>query len=332
MRKFDKFLSCLAILVLLFSSCSKEDNVKDIEEPANKASLSFGALLNNIVANNATLKQAFENIPECSNDAPVFVEVVLSQNNLPVVGTMGDPVMINVNPNPSDYDKNGIDEYFTDESSNLELVPGTYSLEYFTVLNGGQEIIWISPYDNGDPESFAKFVDTSLPFDIDLAAGVKKYVDVDVLCFDDRMVNEYGYLFFDLETNEAFEFCFFANFCDGNGRHFPGRYSVDIWLGTDNTGTVLYSDEMNIVENEGEDPSAAPLCFALPNLPEYDDDEDYIYYEVTLEDWDEVYGDVENTVISGSLSRNDIEANFDGGDNVDYEHLRFGCSDNDIPM
>src|SRR5690606_35238671 len=72
---------------------------------------------------------------------------------------------------------------------------------------------------------------------------------------------------------------------------------------------------------------ARPICFALPDLAEYDDDEDYFYYEVTLRDWPGAYGDVAQTVISGTLSRNDIEANYDGDDNVDYEHLRFGCDD-----
>ena len=325
MKKFNH-LSFLIVFALLFTSCSKEDSVDVVNGPA-KSTLSFGTFLNDMTANKAAIKQAFENIPECSDDAPVYVEVVLSQNGSPVVGTIGDPLRVNVNSNPADYDEDGVEEYFTNESADLELDPGTYSLEYFTVLNANEEIIWVAPYDDGDAESFAGFVNSSLPLEIHLTAGAKKYVDVEVLCFDDRVVNEYGYQFFDLETNEAFEFCFFANLCDENGKHYPAHYSVDVWIGTDDTGKLLYSDKMNAVDNEGENPSAAPLCLALPDLPKYDNDEDYIYYEVTLMDWGGVYGDVEENVISGTLSRNDIEANFDGDNQVDYEHLRFGCDD-----
>ena len=326
MKKINYYLSFLAVFALLLTSCSKEDDVNLENDPA-KATLSFGTFLNDMTANKAAFKQAFENIPECSDDAPVYVEVVLSQNGSPVVGTIGDPVRVTVNPNPDDYDEDGVEEYFTNESADLELDPGIYSLEYFTVLNADEDIIWVAPYDDGTPESFGDFVDTALPFDIDLTAGGKKYVDVEVLCFDDRMVNEYGYLFFDLETNQAVEYCFFANFCDNNGNHYPAHYSINVWIGTDDTGRLLYSDKMNAVQSEGDSPSAAPLCFVLPDFPEHADDEDYIYYEVTLLDWEAVYGDVEESVISGTLSRNDIAANFDGDDQVDYEHLRFGCDD-----
>lgn len=325
MKNFKTYLSFLAVFTLLLTSCSKDDD--NLENDATKATLSFGTYLNDMASNRASLKQALEEIPACSDDAPAYVEVALSQNDSAVVGTIADPVRINVNPNPADNDSDGVQEYFTDESADLELDPGTYSLEYFTVLNADEEIIWIAPYETGDSESFAAFVETPLPLDINLSAGVKKYVDVEVLCFDDRMVNQYGYMFFDLETNEALDFCFFANYCVGNETHYPARYTVDVWLGTDDTGRHIYSNKENVVANDGENATADPLCLALPNLPRYEDDQEYLYYEVTLIDWEGVYGDVEEDVITGTLSRNDIEANFDGDDNVNYEHLRFGCED-----
>ena len=328
MKNFKIYLACLTVVGMLFTSCSKEDDSSIGDDPANKGTLSFGAYLNDLVENKAALKQAMTDIPACSDDVPAFVDVVLTQNDAAVVGTLAEPLRVSVNPNPQDYDDDGQAEYFTDESASLELEPGTYTLEYFTVLNSDGEVIWVAPIDDGSGTGFASFVDTPLPIDIALGAGVKKYVDVEVLCFDDRDVNEYGYLFFDIEQNEAFEFCFFANFCPPSGRHFVASISVDVWIGDDDSGTLLWSDRTNVTgTNDDGDLFARPVCIALPDLSEFDDDEDYIYYEVTLLDWAGAYGDVEQLVKSGNLSRNDIIANFDGDDNVDYEHLRFGCDD-----
>jgi len=229
---------------------------------------------------------------------------------------------------PGDYDDDGIDEYFTLESDELELPAGNYSLNGFTVYDDDDNLIWVAPTVEG---SLGAYVENALPTIITLSAGTKKYVDVEVLCYDKRMVNEYGYLFFELETNLALDFCFFANYCDENGRHFTAAYTVDIWYGVDDTGTILYNGvgpTPSQYEESGEY-YTDPVCFALPELPEgFDEDQPYIYFEATLSDWDGNYGDVDPLMISGTLSYNDIIANFDGEEQVDYRHLRFGCGDN----
>lgn len=320
MRNFKLFLSYLTVVGLLFTSCSK-DNDEIMSDPNSKTTVSFGAVLNDLVQNKSALKQQME-IPSCSDDSPAYVDVVLSGTSN--VGSATDPLRVSVNPNPADYDGDGVDEYFTDEHADLELEAGPYTLEWFVVRNADLDIIWVAPVSGGE---LANFVDNPLPMDFNLGDGVKKYVDVEVLCFDDREVNRYGYLFFDLHATEAFEFCFFANYCNDNGRHFPAAYALSVWLGNDATGTPIYSDETNFVGiNDEGDYYATPFCIALPDLAQYGDDEDYLYYEVTLID-SEAYGEVASQTITGSLSRNDIEANFNGADGVDYEHLRFGCDD-----
>jgi hypothetical protein len=244
------------------------------------------------------------------------VEIVLSMGGNDVVGSEGNPYRVNLVAG----------EIFTVEDEALELEPGDYSLDHFSVHNSDGDLIWISPR-SGSP--LASFVDNALPIAIDLRAGVKKYVDVPVLCFDDRDVNEYGYLFFELDTNIALTYCFFANYCDDEGRHYPARYSVSIWSGTSSAGVALYEGVINETGvHDNGDSFATPLCFALPDND--DMDEDYLYYEVTLLDWDENdggYGDIDPVMISGTLSKADIVANFNG-DDVEYNHLRF-CGDGD---
>lgn len=322
MKKFQLYLVILAAGSLLFTSCSKEENRGVFG--GEKATLSFGAVLNDLVNNNSTLKQQLD-FPVCSEDAPAYVDIVLSGTK--EVGSASDPLRLTINPIPGDYDEDGVDEYFSDEHADLELEPGPYTLEWFVVRNQALEVIWVAPMAGGN---MANFVDTALPFEFNLGAGVKKYVNVEVVCLDDRDVNEYGYLFFDLETTEAFKYCFFGNYCDENGRHYPASYSVDIWLGTDSTGEVLYTDVVNATgTNDDGDAFATPLCFALPNLTSFEDDEDYLYYEVTLLDWEGVYGEVDQYVISGTLNRNEIVSNHGGENVMEYEHIKFNCTETD---
>lgn len=309
MKNFRTYLSILAVFAFLFTSCTKDEGVTNNPEDS-KAMLSFGAMVEDL-ANRSTNKQSdVSDLPVCSDDIPAYVEIVLMQGGNEVVGSEAEPFQVDLVAG----------QLFTKEVPELELEPGTYSLEHFSVYNAEGDLIWLAPKGG----VLAEFVDSPLPLNISLGAGVKKYVDVSVLCFDDRNVNQYGYMFFELDINRAFEYCFFANFCTPEGRHFPARYSVDISI----DGTPLYTGVVNTtgVNNDG-DLFADPLCFALPDLSDYADDEEYIDYTVTLLDWTEEggYGDVEQMQISGSLSRAEIMANFDGANNVNYEHLRFGC-------
>jgi hypothetical protein len=315
MRNFKLYLSFVAVFAMLFTSCSKDE--AGINPDSDKATLSFGAIVSDLVNNRAATKQAVSDLPTCTDDTPSYVEIVLSMGDDDVVGSEGNPYRVDLVAG----------EIFTVEDPALELEPGNYSLDHFSVHNSDGEVIWLSPRSGS---ALAAYVDNALPIAIDLRAGVKKYVDVPVLCFDDRDVNEYGYLFFELDTNIALTYCFFANYCDDDGRHYPARYSVSIWSGTSTDGVVLYEGVVNEVGvHDNGDSYASPLCFALPDNDNMD--EDYLYYEVTLLDWAEAdggYGDVDTEVISGTLSKADIVANFDGDDDVEYHHLRF-CGDND---
>lgn len=306
MKKMKVYLTCLTILTLLFSSCSKEENKGDETE---MASLSFSAIVQDL-ANKSTNKQSVADIPLCSEDSPAYVEIILMQGDQEIVGSTGDPFRIDL----------VADQLFTQEVPELELPPGNYSLVYFSVHNASGDVIWLAPMEGS---IMSEFVDNSLPYDINLGAGVKKYVDVSVLCFDDRDVNQYGYGFFDFNETKTFEYCFFANYCNEDGRHFPARYSVDITI----DGEPVVTGAINVTgTNEAGDWYADPLCLHLPDLPGYEDDEAYLDYTVTLLDWEGVY-DAPEMTISGSLSREDVMENFDGEDRVDYQHLRFGCGD-----
>lgn len=308
MKNFRNYLACLTVFALIFTSCSKDETPSG--ESGEKASLSFGAIVNDLASKASNKQSDVADLPECSDDAAAYVEIVLLEGGTAVVGTMENPYRVDLVPG----------QIFTEEDAELELEPGTYTLDHFSVYNAAGDLLWLAPKGG----VLAEFVDNALPLTIPLGAGVKKYVDVSVLCYDDRDVNEYGYQFFELDASEWFEFCLFANYCPPNGRHYPARYSVDVSV----DGVPLYTDMENVVGvNEDGDNYAEALCFPLPNISDYADDFDYITYTVTLLDWEGVYDAVDGQTITHTLSREDIEANFDGANNVDYEHLRFGCDD-----
>ncbi|MGY5846860.1 hypothetical protein ACW6QP_05525 [Salegentibacter sp. HM20] len=322
MKNFKFYSLSIAIIAMLFTSCSKEDSLID-DVGGEKATLSLGAVLNDLVTNRAQLKQAIADIPECSDAAPAYVEVVLTgaQN----VGTNEDPVVVQVHPSPIQED--GQDVWFTQESADLELTPGSYQLQHFAVFSGGDDLIWLAPKAGSD---MAHFVDNPLPIDINLGAGVKKYVDVEVLCFDDRDVNLYGYLFFDIIGVKAIEFCIFGNYCPPSGRHYPAEFSVDVWVWNDGQrGDQLYDGVTNTVElNDDGDYAGSVACFQLPDRSGLDE----YYFEITLLDSD-AYGDVQNRIIRRGVITDDVVRSFFGeGKTLDYYHFREGCGEDGPPI
>ncbi|NJW51946.1 hypothetical protein [Salinimicrobium oceani] len=316
MKNFKTLMGTFVLFAFLFTSCSKEENV-----PANdteKATLSFGAIVNDLVnnSNKSSNKDHLGDFPVCSDAQPAYVMIALSQDGNDVVGSMEAPFRVDLVQG----------QIFTEETPELELEPGDYSLDHFMVYDAAGNVIWIAP--TGGP--MAEYVDNPLPMDISLGAGVKKYVDVSVLCFDDRDVNEYGYLFFDIDTNEAIEFCIFGNFCDETGRHYTAEYSVDVWTYSNGTaGEQLYNNVMNSVEMDANgDLASAPVCFALPDTEGMDE----YYFEITLLDG-EGYNASERIVRAGVITDEEVRMFFDGDDNLDYYHFRTGCdNDDNVPV
>lgn len=307
-------IACVAIMSLVFTSCSSDDVGSKNDLNPEKATVSFGALLNDLVNDRSASKQAVSAIPACSDEDVVYVEIILSNGDGNVVGSPGDPFRIDLVAG----------ELFTREVPELELVPGNYTLDYFVVYDGMDNATWVTPM-AGSP--LAGFVNSPLPIAIDLRAGVKKYVDVPVLCFDDRMVNEYGYLFFELVPGVAIQWCVFGNYCDETGRHYPAAFSMDIWsYENGQMGAQLYSNLTNTVElNDAGDYAGTPLCVALPDSEGLDQ----YYVEITLLNSD-AYGEITERVIrQGVITDEDVRNLFTGESSVDYFHFREGCTGED---
>ncbi|WP_051227789.1 PQQ-dependent sugar dehydrogenase [Gillisia sp. JM1] len=326
MKKLSKYLSLLICLATLFS-CSQDD-IKNNNSDQEKATLSFGSLLNDMAGNRSAIKEHLDDLPECTDGTPAYVEVALSQDGSWVVGSNTNPLRVELSPNAADFDGDGVDNFFTKYSPDLELVPGTYTLEYFSVFDATGTQLWIAPRSG----LFENMVGTALPMDIPLGAGVKKYVSVDVVCYDRRMVNEYGYLFFDITQNEVINFCIFGNFCDENGRHFPVHFSASAWIYTGDPQnprgrSISLNTENEIGVNSNGDAFAKPLCIALVDKSGTDE----YYVEITLLDSD-AYDAQPKLIRSGVITDTDVRSLYSADNNTEYFHFMEGnCDAEDTP-
>ena len=329
MKNFKFNVMILALFALIFTSCSKDENSGVEQQVSDEvAELYLGPVLNAEIRK--ALQKQETDLPECSDDAPAYAQISL------VYGDADTPVDVIV---PIIIDGNDLFTAY-DEALEIPVASGettvSVTLNDFLVWNddGGApgEVIWAAPKTGSD---FGGIVSQSLPFSWDLRAGSKTYTDVEVLCFDDREVNLYGYQFFDIIPVEIYEFCVFANYCNDAGRHFTANYTFDITYIGDDNNIPLYTGEMPMTGNTEDDDSgdwyADPLCLAIP-APIYGEgpDTDYIRVTATLANWDANYpapGAVDP--ISADLSWNEVQSFFVDDDNMDYWHIFFNCGDDD---
>ncbi len=318
MKNFQLKLIGFLFAAFLLSACSQEENnALEANQPEELVNLSLNISLMDLNRSQIT-KQENEEYPDCIVAAPYYVEICIMQDDVEVVGKMDEPFRIDLAP----------DQMFTQNVPEMELPAGSYTLEHCAVYAEDGTILCLAPRIDSP---MALFSDAPMPMAMTLLAGTKPFPDVPVFCFDNRDVNEFGYLFFDIEPTIVRNFCFFANYCSDSGRHYPARYSLDISI----DGTPLYSD---VISNTGQYDAdgyfADPVCVDLPIIFDYDEDEEYIDYTLTLLPWDDVYEEDEELVISGSLSRMDIEEHLVGDNNIEYEHIFFNCDngDEDIPL
>lgn len=323
MKNFKCHLMMIAVFGLLFSSCSKdEDKVAGENETAT---LTLGAALQDF--NKAMMSKQQTDVGACVDGDPAFAQITLEYGGTSetvIVPILGDAAS----------------GYFTAYHDDLEIpVPSgdthvTVTLTDFVVWadnnndDNPDTALWVAPkYDS----EYANFVTQALgdpedPYTWNLRAGSKTYVDVEVLCFNNRAANRYGYQFFDITPTNLMKFCLFGNFCPPSGRHYTASYTVDVWEYSDGVkGDQLYFDEpANVILENGEY-YADPLCFFLPDR----EGQDTYWFEITLRDTDE-YDGSDRIILQGPITDGEIREFYDG-DVMDYYHFQYGCEGSTPP-
>ncbi|UJH91366.1 hypothetical protein LZ575_00805 [Antarcticibacterium sp. 1MA-6-2] len=330
MKKLNIFVGIFAVLTVLLACSGDSENLQQTSSP-DKSILSFGAVLNDLASLKEALKQEIGEIPDCSEDVPAFLEVVISRNDIEVVGSMEKPFKIKINPNAVDSNGDGMVEYISQKAAEVELEPGNYTLEHFTVLNSLGEVIWIAPVVIEGNQFFASIMDRPLPYRFSLAPGLKKYLDIQVFCFNNRFV-------LNADPLEAMEFCIFGNYCNEDDRHADAMGIIaSIWKYSGNEeeprGTLLYENVKNGIvvtdyfEEGYSETTADPICVSLPGTAENDE----FYIEITLGSG-VGYTAEEKLIRKGIINEEDIKLLYDGADRLDYYHIREGnCNLADSP-
>jgi len=349
----------IAVIAMCFTSCSKEDNsAQDPEGPQaiEKANLSFDFALKEFEESRMQETKSHDSgdhaVPQCPDlelSTPTYVRAMIKNpDGISYVddgdASNGNAIDIGIIPAPTDSDSDGLLNWLTYEEDFLELDPGTYELLFFAVLDQNKQRMWLAPNsnDNYGPANFANFVDNPLPHDIVLDKNTKHYDEVEVLCYDEAMAREYGYLFFDFEMLPLTYVCFFGNECDETGRHTPSHFKIIVWehdteaqapdaffdIVMDRSKALVEETNHAVYEN-GVVKSAEPLCIPLPDRT----GEDSYYAEIWTVDEN---GDEEDLIRRGNFTDTMIKNGaFDDPETglKKYWHFREGpyCGEDSTP-
>ncbi|WP_324719241.1 hypothetical protein [Salinimicrobium sp. HB62] len=315
MKNFKISIAWLAVLALIFTSCSKEESgaVTDDQELIQ---VTFGSLMNDFNSQN---KQAEPG--ECSTADPAYVHVAITDSNGDYIGDDDGIDVPNVNFIPVNLKWNSaMNVWETEYTDALALEAGDYTLEYFVVFDADDNPIWVAPRLDG---AYGSNVGNPLPNDFTLDPGTKPYITVDVLCYVPRNEEAYGYLFFDINTYTITNnYCLFVNYCAGDGRDYPAYFSVDVWTEGYGQGLQIIDGATNSIDDSGDWPAASVLCMPLPELM----GDDTYYVTVTVMNHDDLdYTADEMDYMEFEISQADIDAQLNMTPR--YEHVRFECGE-----
>lgn len=336
MKKIIRF--SLGIILILFCvvSCTKEEVGKELEESHAVGKLSFGSVLSDLANRNHLNKQTSSDsydIPQCSNENPLFVRVAIkvkdeSGNWVWYKNSQEDKIEIQVNPNGTDLDNDGnLDAWFTQESADLELEEGEYSIEYFAVAtaagNDEADIIYMAPrIPDGDLDytqsiQYHNFVDNPLPIQVKIRPGVKYYQPVEVLCYEEHYAFAFGYLFFDFNTTNLIYICTSGNVCDEDQRHMPAQFKMKVWKDSNEADllVVAQNERKTFSDENGTHYYADALCFPLPEIEEY-------YAKIWI-----VEDETEILIREGSFNAEDLANIYQEEQQHYYYHFREACCD-----
>lgn len=307
MKNFKYLATYLVVCTMIFTSCSKEDATSQIDEQQQLVELDFSTQLTVFNENKSTKEHE---APECQGDdlVPTSVEVWIAED---VLGTNNTKYTI-----PLVTDSDG--EFVTDPSQGVKLLPGTYQVMDFIVLSGSSPL-WAAPHATGP---FGNYVKEALPKEVVLSSGQKKYVNIEVLCYTPEQAEFFGFMFFEYTVVDIDSYCIFVNYCKDN-RDYPAKYSVEVRLNDEDGDLINISGyENNHHLLNASEPSAQPLCIALPPL---DNEDDNYYITVTVDDWDEVYGEATGNIEKSITVTQDMVEVQDATDPDEINHVIFEC-------
>ena len=333
MKNFMRVSLGLFVMLCCFS-CAKEEVGKQLEDSQVKGKLSFGSVLSDLANRSEFKKQrslGSNKIPKCSEEDPLFVRLAIkfkdeSGNWVWYKNSNTNKIEIKVNPNGTDLDEDGdLDAWFTQESADLELEEGEYSIEYFAVATATGEdeeaIIYMAPripegtLDYTQSIQYHNFVNKPLPIKVQIHPGVKYYQPVEVLCYEEHYAFAFGYLFFDFNSSNLIYLCTYGNVCREDQKHIPAQFKIKVWQDSSEGDllVVAQNERKTFTDENGEHYYADALCFPLPETEEY-------FAKIWL-----VEDESETLIREGNFNAQDLTNVYQEEQQYYYYHFREAC-------
>lgn len=171
-------------------------------------------------------------------------------------------------------------------TQSIKLAPGKYNITKFLLLDAGGDIIMATPM----AESiYAVYVENPLAFEIEVEPFRKAEIEIDVLCFEKAVYENFGFFWFYITEIVIREFCFFGDICATGEPFLPSDFEGSLY---EEIGLLLmdmkaifkieafvnypglveplelpYSPFYNTIVIEEDDPVEfiAPLCVQYPD-------------------------------------------------------------------
>jgi len=198
-----KLLFLVVLIAAVVFSCQKKDS-----EPAQQDVVFSATLIEPALKNTAE-------IPDCiSGLTPEFAHVVIAD----------------------DLQGNGAKDYYPLVfyldgklySQAIKLDPGTYYVLSFEVYDGGGDGFGGAAADQlymatpGTDSNFDQYVTQTVPFDFTVTAFTKIEIDVEVLCYQKKFHDNFGFFWFNITEYIIREQCFFGDICLKHWNEYAG--------------------------------------------------------------------------------------------------------------
>lgn len=213
MKKLHGYSGFIWLMAFFIFSCSTNDDNSPSYDDAGNGILSFSMLTTN--GFNRSQKSIEFGDLYCSEISPAYIRIALKDSNghCYVGNNSSGFFELQLDPNGIDSNEDGkLDSWNNMEEFDLKLPAGTYTLEYFAVIDipgKSSNIIYMSPRKNAehDPMQFYNLVSTSLPITINVQEGSKQYLPVEVLCFQKDRAYDFGFIFIENEDPNPYYLC-----------------------------------------------------------------------------------------------------------------------------
>ncbi|MCB2208394.1 MAG: lamin tail domain-containing protein [Bacteroidetes bacterium] len=306
-----KLILLLTVAAIVLAGCKKNEAPQ-----ADQATGEVQFSIHNIMDEGSRVE--IPGIPDCDLQAtPLYAIVGITSDVAGTLPITGSPFTMNINEFDSDL--------MTDV---LKLVPGTYYVTQFDVYGADgddtdtdDDLIWAAPTATS---FYNSFMNIKLNLEFTVVAYQKSGYEVEVLCYEETVADQFGFTWFDIDKVVLRDICLFGDICanlfpgvttwNDNGYSFaydmPAQFQVELYRDGATTPLSVYQNYDDALDTYTDD---TPLCIQYPDALEIPDEAFELVLKVWQPDGDGVFELYKWYTFEWMDDATDL---FDGDDNV----------------